>query len=49
MLGRKNRRTCEYGCCRTLIFGQKLFTKKSERGIFRAREKRAWKKEEKDG
>lgn len=47
MLGKKrNRHECMYGCCRTLIFGQKLFTKARERRIFRSREKRAWKKEE---
>ena len=46
MLGRKrNRHQCMYGCCRALIKGQKLFTKNSERGIFRTREKRVWKKE----
>jgi len=50
MLGKKrNRHQCMYGCCRTLIEGQKLFTKKRERKIFRAREKRAWKKEEDNG
>ncbi len=50
MLGRKrNRHACMYGCCRTLIPGQKLFTKARERRIFRAREKREWKKENEDG
>lgn len=47
MLGKKrNQHACVYGCCRDFIPGQKLFTKKRERKIFRAREKRAWRKEE---
>ena len=32
---RKNRRECEYGCCQC----------PTDKGTFRAREKRAWKKE----
>lgn len=50
MLGEKrNRHSCPYYCCRTLIKGQKLFTKARENRIFRAREKRAWKKENENG
>lgn len=51
MLGKKrNRHECMYGCCRevknTKHGCRELFTKKRERKIFRAREKRSWKKEE---
>lgn len=51
MLGNKrNRNQCAYGCCRDVKITRhgcrELFTKARERKIFRAREKRAWKKEE---
>lgn len=43
MLGKKkNIPQCVYGCCRALFTG----TKKKTNRVLRAREKRAWKKEQ---
>lgn len=50
MLGnRRNRQRhgaleCQYGCCRSLVTGDKSKTKR----ILRRREKNAWKKEEQE-
>jgi hypothetical protein len=46
MLGSKrNRHECMYGCCRKINYNGKLFGKKQENRLFRARERATLRKE----